>query len=221
MSIDTFHDILSKLPADCQIHFSGFAEPFLNPNAAEMMAVARDTGRETHVYTTLIGLKAASIPILKDYPPRVFRIHVPDMKGLKFNEEKWVEFHELFLLSKVKASYMAMGDPSDFIKRYLAIKGIPLELPDMLSRGGNLAHVPVRDITGKPMRCTMNRWYNNVVLPNGDVYGCCMDYSLSVPLGNLLRQPYLEIEVEAANWRANMEKSAQGICAHCEWATQA
>lgn len=220
MSVGDFSIILERIPKDCQIHFSGFAEPFLNPNAAEMIAVASDDGREVHVYTTLVGLKPMCVPILKTYPPRVFRIHVPDGNALKFPEEKWVELHEIFLLTKIKASYMAMQEPSDFIKRHLAIKEIMLDIPDMLSRGGNLAHVPGKNIRGK-MRCTMMRWYNNVVLPNGDVYGCCMDYSLSVPLGNLLRDPYELITTRSNEWRQRMENNAEGICAMCEWATPA
>lgn len=219
MSVEDFHDMLAKLPKDCQIHFSGFSEPFLNPNTPEMIAVANDSGRQVYLYTTLVGLKASCIPILKTFPPHVTRIHVPDKTGLKYNEEKWIEFHELFLLSRVKATYMAMGDPSDFIKRYLAIKGIPLELPDMLSRGGNLGHVPVRNLAGKPMRCTMNRWHSNVVLPNGDVFGCCMDYHLTVPLGNLILESYDTIIFNGAAWQHRMEQRAEGICAHCEWAT--
>lgn len=220
MTVETYHDILDKLPRDCQIHFSGFSEPFLNPFAADMIAVAMDDAREVHVYTTLVGFKAAAVPVLKTFPPRVFRIHVPDGHALKFQDEKWIELHELFLLSKVKASYMAMREPSDSIKRYLAVKGIPLELPDMLNRGGNLDHMHQKNIAGA-MRCTMNRWHNNVVLPNGDVYGCCMDYSLSVPLGNILTQDYSEIQWAGEQWKMNMENRAQGICAKCDWATPA
>lgn len=217
MLIEDFHEILGKLPSGCQVHFSGFSEPFLNPNAGGMMAVAKDKGREVHLYTTLVGFKPESSTILKNFPPNVCRIHVPDGKHLVYNEEKWVEYLERFLLSGVQATYMAMGTPSDFIKRQLAIRNIVLDLPLMLNRGGNLAHVPVRTIDG-PMHCTMNRWHSNVCLPNGDVYGCCMDYSLSVYLGNLIRQPYNEINYEAEKWKMNMEKRAEGICARCEWA---
>jgi radical SAM protein with 4Fe4S-binding SPASM domain len=221
MTMEDFHTILNKLPKDVQIDFSGFAECFLNPNTPEMIASAVDSAFHVVLYTTLIGLRSPGLEVLKQFRPHFVKIHVPDGKALVLNEEKWVEQHELFLMAKIPAQYMAMGQPSDFIKRHLAIKGIPLELPDMLSRGGNLAHIPVRDITGQPMHCTMNRWTQNVVLPNGDVYGCCMDYSLSVYLGNLLRQPYKEIEWEAEKWKMATMKKAEGICATCEWATPA
>lgn len=218
MTVEDFKIILDTLPADCQVDFSGFAECFLNSNACQMIDLAAKSGRKFVLYTTLVGLKPCCVEVLKQYHPNVTRIHVPDGKAFTFNEEKWVEFHERFLMAKVGATYMAMGEPSDFIKRYLAVKGIPLELPTMLSRGGNLEHINGNKING-PMRCTMNRWHGNVVLPNGDVYGCCMDYELTVYLGNLLRQPYREISYEAEKWKMNMERRAEGICARCEWAT--
>lgn len=220
MTVEDFTTILGKLPADCQVDFSGFSECFLNPDACKMIEAASLSGRHFVIYTTLVGLKPCCVEVLKAHPPRVLRIHVPDGEALKFPEDKWVEYHERFLLARVPATYMAMRQPSDLIKRYLAIKGIPLEIPDMLSRGGNLEHVHGKEING-PMRCTMNRWYNNVVLPNGDVHGCCMDYGLTVYLGNLLRQPYREITYEADKWKMNMERKAEGICARCEWATPA
>ena len=221
LSMDNFRLIISKLPHEMQIHFSGFAEPFLSPLAGEMMHIAHQLFAEVHVYSTLVGIKTTDAVLLKEKPPRVFRVHVPDGKHLVYPEDKWVEYLERFLLSGIKASYMAMGEPSTFIKRHLAIRNIVLDIPTMLSRGGNLEHVATHTPFEGPIRCTMNRWHSNVVLPNGDVYGCCMDYSLSVYLGNLLRQPYKEIEYEATKWQMNMEKKAEGICAKCEWATRA
>jgi radical SAM protein with 4Fe4S-binding SPASM domain len=221
MTVEDFKTILDKLPMDCQVDFSGFSECFLNPDVCKMIELAARSGRRFVIYSTLVNFRKCCVDVLKAYPPNVFRVHVPDGEALKFPEERWVEYHELFLMSRVGASYMAMRQPSDFIKRYLAIKNIPLEIPTMLSRGGNLEHVAVREING-PIKCTMNRWHNNVVLPNGDVYGCCMNYDLSVYLGNLLRQPYSEIHWEAEKWSMAMNKDATGtICSKCEWACPA
>lgn len=220
MTVEDFKTILNKLPMDCQVDFSGFSECFLNPNACKMIELAAKSGRKFVIYSTLVGLKPCCVEVLKHYPPAVFRVHVPDGEALKFPEQRWVKQHEMFLATGIKATYMAMATPTEPIRRYLAIKGIPLELPDMLSRGGNLAHIKTHEING-PIRCTMNRWFNNVVLPNGDVYGCCMIYDLSVYLGNLLRQPYSEIRWEAEKWKMNMERKVEGCCARCEWATPA
>ena len=218
MAVEDFHTILGKIPAGTQIHYSGFSEPFLNPNACRMIEAAYATGRPVHLYTTLVGMKPCCVAVLKSIQPAVVRIHVPDGKALVLPEERWVETHEQFLETRVKATYMAMNSPSDFIKRHLAIKNIMLELPEMINRGGNLSNVPSKDIRG-PMRCTMNRWHSNVVLPNGDVFGCCQDYALTVRLGNLIEQPYSDIFSEGEKWRMNMEHKAEGICSKCTWAT--
>lgn len=215
MTVETFEACLRKLPEGTRVDFSGFSEPFLNPNACTMMHMARKAGREVYLYTTLVGLRECCVQLLNEAPPSYVRIHVPDMQGLIFPVKKWIEFHELFLKAKISATYMAMGEPEADIKTHLAIHNIVVERPDMLSRGGNLWDPGQKN---GPIHCTMNRWHSNVVLPNGNVYGCCMDYSLSVPLGNLLTQDYGAIHDEAEKWRVNMERDATGsICAKCEW----
>ena len=221
MTLEDFKTILNKLPWDCRCDFSGFSECFLNPHACDMIGEAISWGHETFVFSTLMGMKQGCVDVLKYRRPNLFKIHVPDPIGLQLPEEKWVEQHELFLKAGLPAQYMAMSPPSDFIKRYLAIHNIPLELPPMLSRGGNLTNVPVTELKG-PIRCTMNRWHSNVVLPNGDVVGDCHDYGLTVRLGNLLAQPYQDIYDAAERWKVNMEKDATGtICAKCGWSQNA
>jgi hypothetical protein len=46
----------------------------------------------------------------------------------------------------------------------------------------------------KQMTCgCLEKMYHNVMLPNGDVSLCCMDYGLKHILGNLYEQDYEEI----------------------------
>jgi organic radical activating enzyme len=46
----------------------------------------------------------------------------------------------------------------------------------------------------KPMTCNCDeKLYHNVLLPNGDIVLCCMDYSLDNILGNLYAQEYNDI----------------------------
>ena len=218
MTIDTFETILDKIPKDYQVHFSGFSECFLNYRASEMMHIAIHRGYEVHVYSTLIGLRDGDVETLSKARPHYIRIHVPDKIGLKIPDQKWIMHHELFLKSKIPATYMAMGEPTQVVKTYLTIRDISVERPDMLSRGGNVGIVKASNHAGG-IRCTMNRWHSNVVLPHGDVVGCCMDYGMTVKLGNLITQSFETIYHAAENWKANMEKKAEGMCKHCEWAT--
>ena len=44
----------------------------------------------------------------------------------------------------------------------------------------------------RPVGC-LEKLYHNVVLPNGDVSLCCMDYGLEHIIGNLLDQEYEDV----------------------------
>jgi radical SAM protein with 4Fe4S-binding SPASM domain len=222
MSRGDFDTILSKLPQDCEAHFSGFSEPFLHRDAAEMMALAASLGHEVHLYTTLMGLNARQAEHLAKAKLACVRLHVPDTVGLKVRTDIWLRQLDLFLTTGHPFTCMAMGPLDPQLQFVLSNRGINVELPEMLSRAGNLWQPPhTRVVAGQPMRCTMSRWHSNVVLPNGDVYGCCMDYGLTVPLGNLLAQSYEDIYAAGEQWRLNTEPAAAGICATCEWAAAA
>ena len=77
---------------------------------------------------------------------------------------------------------------------------------EMWSRAGNLigekilkpellAHpFKIRDHGDKSMTCGCDeRLYHNVMLPNGDVSLCCMDYGLDQIIGNMFEQEYNDV----------------------------
>ena len=76
------------------------------------------------------------------------------------------------------------------------------------------------------LTCKSTPFYDrNVLLPNGDVVLCCMDYNLVHILGNLLTQTYEEImqgkplqDLIAINEAPEYSKCS--ICKACENVTQ-
>jgi hypothetical protein len=94
-------------------------------------------------------------------------------------------------------------------------------VPQFWNRAGNLGkelhtkppevqqrtlHAPIKD---KPQTCgCVEGLYHNVLLPNGDVSLCCMDYSLENILGNLNKQSFDEVVPKY--------KSCFDICRRCE-----
>lgn len=67
---------------------------------------------------------------------------------------------------------------------------------DMIDRAGNLDDEALRSATcmHEPIYCGRASAYNhNVLLPNGNVVLCCMDFDMQRVLGNLKRQSYEEI----------------------------
>lgn len=214
LSVSDFETVLGRLPSDIQIHFSGFSEPFLNPNCGEMIDIASKWGFEVHLYTTLVGLSQSHLEHCSWTIPRVTRIHVPDGKFLKIANEPWLKQFELLLSWSIPFTAMAMGPVDPVISKAIERCGLKVELPDMLSRGGNLWNPNLSK--KKFSHCSMNRWHNNVMLPNGDVVGDCHDYGLTIPLGNLLKQPYQDIYDAAEVWKNSNHDS--DICSRCEWA---
>ena len=218
MTLDDFKRIIESVPQTIDIHFSGFAEPFLNRETPNMLKYAKEKGHNVHIYSTLIGLTEEGAKILKQFPPSFFRIHIADQKAMKVQDEKWIEAHELFLTTSIPGSYMAMGEVTEKVGNYLNSKGIRYEIPTMLSRGGNL-DINEHYLDGN-IACGMDRWHQNVVLPNGDVYVCCMDYGLTMPTGNLLKENYSVIWEKAEKYKNNINPPEDSICRKCEWAVK-
>jgi hypothetical protein len=71
-----------------------------------------------------------------------------------------------------------------------------------VSRGGNLWETKEH----KGVCINSPEYRQNVVLPNGDVYLCCMDYGLKHKMGNLLEQSFDDLRRE----------DNYDICKHCE-----
>ena len=97
-----------------------------------------------------------------------------------------------------------MGELHDSVKPYFSKPHIP----EMWSRARNLLHESIlkpellnlkdqyksvyHGEGQKPCGC-LEKLYHNVVLPNGDVSLCCMDYGLEHIIGNLLDQEYEDV----------------------------
>jgi radical SAM protein with 4Fe4S-binding SPASM domain len=220
MSSQDFRTILDKIPTSIRIDFSGFSEPYLHPDCGSFIILAVTRGHEVHVYSTLVGMRGKQAEWLAVHQPAHFRVHVPDRTHLKFPDALWIRQHQIFLTSGIRASYMAMDEPAPVIHDYLRVQGIAVELPQMLSRAGNLDLIPVRHLSG-PIRCGAEKFHSNVVLPNGDVFVCCMDWALSMPVGNLLSQDYFSIYTRAEEYRLNQNPPENSICRSCEWACPA
>lgn len=216
--LDNFYKILETVPTTIDIHFSGFSEPFLNSDMPDMLEFVYKKGHKIFLYSTLVGLDQRGVEALKKYTPTFTRIHIADEKAMRVEDDKWIFYHELFLQTNIVGSYMAMGNVTEKIQNYLNSKGIFYEIPVMISRGGNL-DLQTHYIDG-PSICSMDRWHQNVVLPNGDVYACCMDYGLTMPLGNLLKQDYSDIWESAEKYRRNTNPPEDSICRKCEWASR-
>jgi len=176
LSLENFKTALLTIPKNIAIHFSGFAEPFLNPECMNMIEHAHLMGHKIVLYSTLVGLDAKDIDRLKRCNPYLI-LHLPDNLGnakIPITEEykntlpevlKQMHVAEFSVMNKSFASNGRAGQCKNSVK---------------IHRHGwfwcDKLHNP-----------------NFVMLPNCDVVLCCMDFGLKHKLGNLLDQSYLEI----------------------------
>jgi hypothetical protein len=176
MSMDTFRKCIENIPSDVIVTFSGFAEPFLNPNGIDMILSAYYDGHPIQLYTTLVGLKVKDIFSLNNISFDCFTIHLPSISENFFNigKDKYLNILELVCISIHNISFVYFSNLDDDIKSILDKYGyMPLD-KEIISRSGLIK--PFKHIKG-PGFCPL--YINiNIILPDGEKVLCCMDYRL-------------------------------------------
>lgn len=233
LPLNDFVTIIDKLPKYVRIDFSGMSEPWLNTDCTAMLRYALEQGHHVALYTTLVGMNDANevIGLLNLWRPQVevVVIHLPDrlgnMRGFKSTpryRQALKLFVELGRAGKVREfRLMSMGAPVD-----------PLHPIDQIldwegcDRAGSLERANIEEqavvdaMHPTPVGCSYTPFYDqNVLLPNGDVVLCCMDYGLKHVIGNLLTGDYASLftspEMNALR-TANMGYGCDGsICKSC------
>lgn len=170
MELQDLQDILRTVPKSVKILFSGFCEPFRNPAAVDMMEYAYDQGHPVHLYTTLGGCTMETFNRLKkEVRFEYILLHLPDSQGIS-DIPVTGEYREVLTAFLTTFPCNVMSMEGNFRTNYR----------ECLARGH-----PVRD-NWYPIECDKLRSRQHVVLPNGDVYLCCIDFSLQEKMGNLL-----------------------------------
>jgi sulfatase maturation enzyme AslB (radical SAM superfamily) len=203
LAFEDFKRALSTVPKTVEIHFSGFSEPFLNPNCLEMIEYARLEGYKIVVNSTLVGLKTEDVGRLERCKPKL-TIHLPDNLGnAKIPITETYKNTLVEVLIKMKVSDFAIMN-ENFVSN---------------QRAGLCKNSEKIHRTG---------WYwciklvapQFVMLPNCDVVLCCMDFGLKHKLGNLLEQSYSEI-VDSSAFSAirnnRFHWDGDSLCRNCMW----
>lgn len=208
MSFDVFKKCIDKVPKECDIAFAGFSEPFLNADCTKMILYANEKGHQIFLFTTLVGLKLKDLEvILKKVPFRPMsdlamgiNVHLPSTgsaeKIKNFVDDEYIAVAKRLLKSKVKVDFHYHVDELDpRLKKIL--KKSDYHYSPLHDRAGNLniktdSHPKLSRKKGSIMckyAFKKKGGYElncHVLLPDGRVVLCCMDYSLQHVLGNLL-----------------------------------
>lgn len=230
LSLDDYKRVVDKLPKEVRVTFAGFTEPFLNKHCTEMVEYAHATGHPVSVFTTGVGIKPddvwrlAEIPYAGN-PNGGFCLHLPDQERIAKHpiNATYIKTIQTFYECRhlIPNFYvMTMGyQVHESVRKFFSDAVVPdfwnragnltreaIVKPELLKLQSRIKNAPVKD---GPHTCgCIEDLYHNVLLPNGDVSLCCMDYALENILGNLFTQEYDEV---VPKWN-----SCFAICRGCE-----
>lgn len=222
----TFHDfkiMLSTVPKEVEIVFAGMAEPWLNKHCTDMVLYCFDKGYRVGVYTTTVGMKEEDVRNIRGLDFSFFTLHLPDADGhmtLKVTEQ-----YLLILLMVMRSipghQKMVIGRLHPEVEKYTG--PVADGSAGLLSRAGNLKTLAINRKKG-PLQCSAcgPKIDHNILLPNGEVLLCCMDYAQEHVIGNLIHGDY-EGLFKSAEYLRIMEglkdDTKEIACRRCEIST--
>lgn len=214
LDFDDYKKVIDKLPKGTRVDFSGMCEPFCNKRCADMILYAADKGFRLALYTTLQGSTVEDYERLRGVQYEVVTIHIPDQEGRShFNiTDEYLECLNLWNCN----NYSCHGTIHEAVRPYLKPRNL---ITFMHDRAGNVEGRPHTDIDpnrGMFCICSGIRMNHNVLLPDGTVLMCCMDYGMTGNFGNIFEQSYEEIlnSPVACAMRSTLDKG-ESICRHC------
>jgi hypothetical protein len=204
MSFDDFEIYIEKVPRRVVVHFTGFAEPFLNPRCVDMIEYAAERGHPIFISTTLAGVTRADVIRLSQLTYYQFQIHLPSaekLMNLAVNDEYFILLSDLLSAGIITDLHFHGNAVHPTVGAWLRQHAVNFGEFWIQDRAGNLNTEKVKKKVSKPittaakpsgkLRC--DRIYQNVLLPNGDVVLCCMDWSAEYVLGNLKRDRFEDL----------------------------
>jgi sulfatase maturation enzyme AslB (radical SAM superfamily) len=191
MSLETFKTCIDKLPGEVYLDFSGMSEPWLNYECAKMLLYAQQKKRRLRMFTTLVGMRPQDLDILGAVNFEVFCIHLPSADGLeRINvDARYLSVLERVIKTNNKLVFLFFGNSVHPLVKPIIKKQANHIIIN--SRAGNLKSKKTYNfhMNKGTIKCSRGLHYN-ILLPNGDVLLCCMDYNMQHILGNLLVSNY-------------------------------
>lgn len=215
LSLDNFKTAIDKIPKEVRITFAGFTEPWLNKHCTDMVEYAHQKGHPVSVFTTAVGMTVDDVERLKKIPyagnPNGgFVLHLPDQERIAKHPltKNFIAVMEAFKEAQHEIQNFTTMCMSDTVHEKVRHLFPTSYVPQFWDRAGNLsgegAFKPELDklrekylsvhYSDTPKTCgCVEDLYHNVMLPNGDVSLCCMDYGLENILGNIFEKSYNDI----------------------------
>lgn len=195
LGLQDFKRCLASVPTAVDISFAGYSEPWLHPECTTMVEYAYARGHGIRIFTTIIGMNGSDVRRLQMLQFNTFVVHVMD-DGTYMNSRLVGKTYLNVMRRLVNASipstrFIVFGtihpDLADIIPARTLTRVRPLSSRRGLIDPNTIK--PRKPVVGT-LTCIGQRQYRNVLLPNGDITLCCMDFERRHVLGNLLREEY-------------------------------
>jgi hypothetical protein len=198
-----------------------------------MICYTVEHGNRLSLHTTLVGMTVEDYYKIKDLPFENICLHLPDKDhyaNIPITEE-YLRVLDLMLDSKDRygkpliCSANTQSKPDEYILKFvnhrLAITNLKL-----IDRAGNIKDTNIAEnikLCGK-IRCLKSHSLTrNVLLPDGSLSLCCMDFGLNHVIGNLIEKSYDKIRMgEKVNRVLQQldEEYNELICRSCSMAVK-
>jgi hypothetical protein len=227
ITLENFIDCLNNIPKNYHVGFGAFSEPWLNKECTDMILYADEKNHKITICTSCINLKLEDIEKIKNIEFLNFIVHIPeDGNETKIKVD---DYYNKILKKLIDSDISNLKFILKSVDNYSIHKKIDKRIfkdiivlnGELQTRAGNIDIEGIeksRKKKGSIYKCP--RLFCNVLLPNGDLALCCMDWGLKHIIGNLhntnLKDIYKgKIFKEVLN---NLNKyDSDVLCRECEW----
>ncbi len=238
MSLETFKKSISTMPTEIGLNFTGYVEPFLNPECTDMLIHAFDKGHELLLNTTLVGMTIEDWDRLRSHGV-VFQhgvhVHLP---SASYFEMIGAKFPQKYYTGDDGKQYLELDDNYYEMLNHVVNNQMPYwtkfhchgDLHPLLSDLKRYVELDVRNINSRAMNILLEkkekvsdeinirgkcpRAYQNVLLPDGSLGLCCQDYGLDDIMSNLVDNTWDEfVNSERVQ---DVRTNGADLCDYCE-----
>ncbi len=227
MTLENYKQCLQNLPPDTVITFSGFCEPFLNPECADLMCYTAEHGNRMSLHTTLVGMTMKDFERIKELPFENVILHTPDRDGYANIPitDTYLQVLNSMLDAKNKDGEPLIkiancqSKPDEKILQIINHR-VSFSSDKLVDRAGNIKEEEVAEYInhkGKIICVKSPNLQRNILLPDGSLVLCCMDFGLRHELGNLIYNSYDEIMNSKIlhEIKSCMENDGDILCRKC------
>ncbi len=235
MTPEVYIKLLNNCPADIHILWTGYVEPLTSPNIIELLKIGAKRGLTQGLSTTLYRASKEQVLTARATCNSLY-LHLQDTQeqmGIIVNDE-YLNMIE-FTVSNMNTSsdlVQFIGKPHQKIVDLFNVSqkilqkrrdGLKVLSNDATSRAGNLEGHPLSESLRKLPRyglykCERKKFNRPVVLPDGRLAICCMDYGLEEIHGNLLENSLNELlENGTKRVAEKILNKVPNLCSKCDW----